>query len=181
LDSRYIENTLIDLCNDSEHIFLIGEHRIASIFEIRNQYDMTGDNYFQPGFTLLFTLGFLIYFILAIRLRELIDLCWPSKLGNAYIDTHSGKFDRLNSISKWYHLGDTADDLVVSLSMLSYNEQYALIKSLHLGMPSLRNVFPEENLVRASQHIAERQMQGVMTTLCVKTKEDVAMSQSRFL
>lgn len=137
LKSHFIENTLINLCEDSNHIFFVG------------------DNYFQPGFTLMFTLGFLVYYIMVIRLRNLILSCWPPTLG------------------------DIANDLVVSLSMLSFNEQKSLILSLSFGIPSIKHAFPEENLVRAAQHIAEQQIKD--GSLFVKTNGDRTISQGRFV
>ena len=116
----YIENTLLDLCDASA---------ASSPF-------LQGGSFIQPGFTLLFTVGMLLFFSSYRRLSDLADAIFPTSLA------------------------DKANNLIVSSSILPYNEQAALIRRLHDDVPSIRGVFPEDDLLAASFAIAKRQMDG---------------------
>jgi len=113
----YIEENLKALCKDYDHPML------------------QGGQFFQPGFTLLFTMFVLVSFVAGQRLLKVVHILFPQQPNNR------------------------ADGLVVAASELSYSDQHGLLLRLNEAIPGIAKAFPEGDFVGASYRIANRNVE----------------------
>ena len=117
INPYYIEENLKKLCNDNNHPML------------------QGGQFFQPGFTLFFTMLVLVGVVAGRRLLKVVRIVFPQQPNNR------------------------ADGLVVAASELSYSDQHGLLLRLNEAIPSIAKAFPEGDFVDASYRIANRDLE----------------------